>query len=87
MQFITSLSWLQVSGRQHKQGYPGILPAAYPHNTVVTLLPCVVVLDRVDFSGLSDVRDTEVAVDPLTLLPSKSDVAILKKQMSTIFSQ
>ena len=45
------------------------------------------VLDRVDFSGLSDLRDTEVAVDPLTLLPSKSDVAVLKKEMSTIISR
>ena len=44
-------------------------------------------LDRVDFSGLSDVRDTDVAVDPVTLLRSDSDLLILKKEMFTLISR
>ena len=45
------------------------------------------VLDRVDFTGLSDVRDSGVAVDPVTLLPSDSDLSSLEKEMSTLISR
>lgn len=44
-------------------------------------------LDRVDFSGLSDVSPPQSAVDPLSLLPSDSDLALLKRDMSILISR
>ena len=45
------------------------------------------VLDRVDFSGLSDVIPPQAAVDPLICLPSKDDIALLKRDISTLISR
>lgn len=45
------------------------------------------VLDRVDFSGLSDTTPTTTVVDPLSLLPSNNDIARLKQEMSILISR
>lgn len=44
-------------------------------------------LDRVDFSGLSDVSPSKSVIDPLSFLPSDEDVALVKRDMSVLISR
>ena len=45
------------------------------------------VLDRVDFSGLSDVIPPQAEVDSLICLPSKDYITLLKRDVSTLISR
>ncbi len=45
------------------------------------------VLDRVDFSGLSDVVPGTSTVDPISLMPSDADLSSVKRDMSILISR
>ena len=45
------------------------------------------VLDRVDFSGLSDEPPQPSIVDPLEFLPSQSDITLVKQDFAILISR
>lgn len=45
------------------------------------------VLDRVDFSGLSDAAPSPSIVDPLSFLPSKDDRALVERDLRVLISR